>query len=107
MLCSYLNNCYTNSKINCIREKLFEYDHEEKDKRFWVFRKGFVTRVRTNRDLENPLVDVPCLILNWMKMRRNPCMQKGLPLLKMFMEDNPSLNMTYLFPSEHVFIHCH
>ena len=39
------------------RERLFEYDHEEEDKRFWIFREGFATMVGADQDLESPIVD--------------------------------------------------
>ena len=60
------------------RERLFKYDHEEEDKRLWIFREGFVTMAGTNQDLESPIVDVLCLILNWMERRRNPSAPKRM-----------------------------
>jgi len=56
------------------RERLFEYDHEGEDKRLWIFREGFETMARKDQDMESPIVDVLCLILNWMERRRNPTM---------------------------------
>ena len=58
------------------RERLFEYNYEEEDKRLWIFREGFKTMAGIDQDIESPIVDVLCLILNWMERRRNPSMPK-------------------------------
>jgi len=60
------------------RETHFKYDHEEEDKRLWIFRKGFATKAGTDQDLESPIVDVLCLILNWMERRRNSSTPKRM-----------------------------
>ncbi|KAJ8421972.1 hypothetical protein Cgig2_022628 [Carnegiea gigantea] len=39
-------------------ENLFEYEHEEEDKRLWVFREGFMTFARADQDVESPIVDM-------------------------------------------------
>ncbi|KAJ8433030.1 hypothetical protein Cgig2_015457 [Carnegiea gigantea] len=60
------------------KERLFKYDHEEEDKRLWIFMEGLETMAGKDQDIESPIVDVLCLILNWMERRRNPSTPKRM-----------------------------
>ena len=70
-MCSFFESSYTNKNNKGIREKLFEYNHEEQDKRYWIFRERSATLVGADQDLDIVIVDVLYLILNWRERQRN------------------------------------